>query len=145
MDTHGIIGVMATRKQRRRRAKEQRHEYEVVYVDDEGNEVEVDPEEVRPPAKPRTDNTGRPKRTESRGRRGRTLDPPSWPRTIRRGLLFAPIFFITVLLIMPDRNVLGAAAQTLLLLLIFVPFSYFMDRVFWRSQQKRLARSGGNS
>ena len=33
------------RKQRRRREKEQRHEYEVVYVDDEGNEVEVEPDE----------------------------------------------------------------------------------------------------
>ena len=134
---------MATRKQRRRRAKEQRHEYEVVYVDDEGNEVEVDHEEARP-AKERTEKSTGTKRTETRGR-GRTLDPPSWPRTIKRGLLFAPIFFATVLLIMPDRNVAGAVAQTLLLLLIFVPFSYFMDRVFWRSQQKRLARSGGNS
>ena len=46
---------------------------------------------------------------------------------------------------MPDRNIAGAVAQTLLLLVIFVPFSYFMDRVFWRSQQKRLARSGGGS
>jgi hypothetical protein len=134
---------MATRKQRRRRAKEQRHEYEVVYVDDEGNEVEVDPEEARP-AKERTEKSGRAKPTEARGR-GRSLDPPSWPRTLKRGLLFAPIFFATVLLIMPDRNVLGALAQTLLLLLIFVPFSYFMDRVFWRSQQKRLARSSGSS
>jgi hypothetical protein len=134
---------MATRKQRRRRAKEQRHEYEVVYVDDEGNEVEVEPDEVRP-AKERTEKSGRAKPTQA-GARGRTLDPPSWHKTIKRGLLFAPIFFVTVLLIMPDRNIAGAVAQTLLLLLIFVPFSYFMDRVFWRSQQKRLARSGGNS
>lgn len=134
---------MATRKQRRRRAKEHRHEYEVVYVDDEGNEVEVDPDEARP-AKERTEKGGRTKPTQARGR-GRALDPPSWPKTLKRGLLFAPIFFATVLLIMPDRNIAGAVAQTLLLLLIFVPFSYFMDRVFWRSQQKRLARSGGNS
>jgi hypothetical protein len=134
---------MATRKQRRRRAKEQRHEYEVVYVDDEGNEVEVEPDEVRP-AKERTEKSGRGKPTQASAR-GRTLDPPSWHKTIKRGLLFAPIFFVTVLLIMPDRNIAGAVAQTLLLLLIFVPFSYFMDRVFWRSQQKRLARSGGNS
>ena len=134
---------MATRKQRRRRAKEQRHEYEVVYVDDEGNEVEVDPEESRP-AKERSEKTSRARQTQGRAR-GRALDPPSWPRTFKRGLIFAPIFFATVLLIMPDRNVAAAFAQTLLLLLIFVPFSYFMDRVFWRSQQKRLARSGGNS
>ena len=133
---------MPTRKQRRRRAKEQRHEYEVIYVDDEGNEVEVDADEL-PPKKERSprQNTDR-----NQGRaRGRGIDPPSWRRTFRRGLIFAPIFFATVLLIMPDREMAAAVFQTLLLLVIFVPFSYFMDRVFWRSYQKRLARSSGRS
>ena len=37
---------MPTRKQRRKRQKDRRHEYEFVYVDEEGQEVEVDPEEV---------------------------------------------------------------------------------------------------
>lgn len=133
---------MPTRKQRRRRAKEQRHEYEVVYLDEEGNEVEVEPEE-RGPQKQRSEKSGTPRRTESRGR-SRGIDPPSWRRTFRRGLIFAPIFFATVLLIMPGRNIGGAIAQTLLLLVIFVPFSYFMDRVFWRSYQKRIARTGGS-
>jgi hypothetical protein len=32
----------------------------------------------------------------------------------------------------------GAFVQTSLLLAVFVPFSYFMDRVVWRQQQKRL-------
>jgi hypothetical protein len=131
-----------TRKQRRRRAKEQRHEYEVVYVDDEGNEVEVDPDELQPtkerPQKHKAD------RAAVRGR-GRGIDPPSWRRTFRRGLIFAPIFFATVLLIMPDRELAAAVFQTLLLLVIFIPFSYFMDRVFWRSYQKRLARSSERS
>ena len=140
MDARGIIDLMATRKQRRRRAKEQRHEYEVVYVDDEGNEVDVDPDEQRP-AKERADTSSTAKRT--RGRPRRAVDAPSWRRTFRRGLLFAPIFFGTVLLIMPDRNIAGAVAQTLLLLVIFVPFSYFMDRLVWRSHQKRLAKNTG--
>jgi hypothetical protein len=131
-----------TRKQRRRRAKEQRHEYEVVYVDDEGNEVEVDPDELQPPKeRPQKHKADR---AEVRGR-GRGIDPPSWRRTFRRGLIFAPIFFATVLLIMPDRELAAAVFQTLLLLVIFIPFSYFMDRVFWRSYQKRLARSSGGS
>ena len=38
---------MPTRKQRRRQQKSRRHEYEYVYVDDEGNEVEVDPALMR--------------------------------------------------------------------------------------------------
>ena len=37
---------MPTRKQRRRQAKEKRHEYEFVYVDDEGNELDDVPEEL---------------------------------------------------------------------------------------------------
>ena len=38
---------MPTRKQRRREAKARRHDYEYVYVDDEGNEVAVDQGELR--------------------------------------------------------------------------------------------------
>ena len=35
----------------------------------------------------------------------------------------------------------GAVVQTLFLLAIFVPFSYFMDRLVWRSHEKRLAKT----
>ncbi len=41
---------MATQKQRRRRAKEKRHEYELVFVDEEGVERPVEREEE--PRKP---------------------------------------------------------------------------------------------
>ena len=34
----------------------------------------------------------------------------------------------------------GAILQTVLLIGVFIPFSYFMDRVVWRQQQKRLGR-----
>ena len=37
---------MPTRKQRRRAQKERRHEYETVWVDAEGNELEEPPEEL---------------------------------------------------------------------------------------------------
>ena len=42
---------MPSRKQRKRRAKERRHEWEEVWVDDEGNEVE--PPDVDDEAAPR--------------------------------------------------------------------------------------------
>src|SRR5919198_2511809 len=42
--------TVATKKQRRRREKEARHEYEFVYVDHEGNEVEGDETAVHVPA-----------------------------------------------------------------------------------------------
>ena len=38
---------MPTRKQRRRRQKEQRHEYEFVTYDDEGQEIPVDSAELK--------------------------------------------------------------------------------------------------
>ena len=117
---------MATKKQRRRRAKEQRHDY--VWVDDEGNEV--DPEEATATGK-----------TATRARSSRR-DPqaPSWQRTLKRGAIFAPIMFATVLLLSPDMAMTTKITQTLLIVGIFIPFSYFLDRLFYRSALRRAAR-----
>jgi hypothetical protein len=118
---------MATRKQRKRRAKEQRHEY--VWEDEQGNEL--DPEDV--PARKTTSRA--PRRAA-----GRQPQPPSWPRTLKRALVFAPIMLVTVMLLSSNLGLGAQIAQTALLVAIFVPFSYFLDGVFWRSYQKRLAR-----
>jgi hypothetical protein len=116
---------VATKKQRRRRAKENRHEY--VWVDDEGNEVDA-PEDA-------------PEKRESRSSGGRR-DPqePSWQRSFRRGAIFAPIMFGTVFLLSPNLPLTTKITQTLLIVTIFVPFSYFLDRTFYRSAQRRAAR-----
>ncbi len=48
----------------------------------------------------------------------------------------------TVLLLAGNRlTFAGAVTQTLFLLAVFVPFSYFMDRLVWRSHEKRQARN----
>ena len=120
---------MATRKQRKRRAKEQRHEY--VWEDEQGNEV--DPEDA--PARKATSRA--PSRAAGTGRQPQ---PPSWPRTLKRALVFAPIMLVTVMLLSSGLSLGGQIAQAALLVAIFVPFSYFLDGVFWRSYQKRLAR-----
>lgn len=135
---------MANQKQRRRRAKEHRHDYDLVYVDEEGNEVPVETEQAaKPPA--RAKSAGKVNRTKgvaARGR-GRAVQPPSWPRVLKRGAIFAPIFLITVMLLGGSRVTLPAAiVQTALLIAVFLPFSYFMDRLVWRQYQKRLARDG---
>ena len=58
---------------------------------------------------------------------------------LKRGAIFAPIFFATVLLLGGDKiTYAGAFVQSTLLLAVFIPFSYFMDRIVWRQQQKRL-------
>lgn len=139
---------MATQKQRRRRAKEKRHEYDLVEIDSEGNETVLRASELKHDSGGKAATTGKPAQKRSEGakssaRRGRgTPQPPSWRRVLKRGALFAPIFLATVLLLSGDRlTFAGAVAQTILLLAFFVPVSYLMDRLVWRSYEKRLARS----
>jgi hypothetical protein len=119
---------MATKKQRRRRAKEQRHEY--VWVDDEGNEVDQDDT-------PGTNGDG----AKRASRMQRDPQAPSWSRTLRRGAIFAPIMFGTVFLLSPDLPLATKVTQTLVIVAIFIPFSYFIDQFFYRSFQRKRARA----
>jgi len=136
---------MANQKQRRRRAKEKRHEYDLVEIDGEGNETVLSARELRSeaPERPTSKATGR--RSAAKPPRG-TPQPPDWKRVLKRGAIFAPIFLATVLLLGGDRMTFaGAVVQTAFLLAIFIPFSYFMDRMVWRSHEKRLAKAAGRS
>lgn len=137
---------MATQKQRKRRAKEKRHDYDLVYIDEEGVEQPVEREDG--PRKP-PERVGRGKSATTsqkapagKSRRGREPQPPSWQRVLKRGAIFAPIFLVTVMLLGGDKMTLPAAiVQTALLISVFIPFSYFMDRVVWRQAQKRLGKT----
>jgi hypothetical protein len=120
---------MSTRKQRRRRAKELRHEY--VWEDEEGNEL--DPDEV-PGRKIEAQSSRSPARP------GREPQPPSWRRTLKRGLIFAPIMFVTVTLLSDNLPLTQQITQTAFIVAVFVPFSYLLDGVLWRSYKKRTAR-----
>jgi hypothetical protein len=134
---------MASQKQRRRRAKEKRHAYDLVEIDAEGNETLLTASELKAGAEPgKPAKRSEPKgRAKQRGGRG-TPQPPSWRRVLKRGAIFAPIFLATVLLLAGNRlTFAGAVTQTLFLLAVFVPFSYFMDRLVWRSHEKRQARN----
>ena len=133
---------MASKKQQRRRQKLQRHEYEEVYVDDEGNELDPEQAEELGVARPQKSRaTANPQPTS---RAGRAIEPPSWRRTARRGLLFFPLMLIVVFLLASDDDVttVGKVVQTLILMAFFLPFSYFMDTMVWRSYQRRTNRTG---
>ncbi len=126
---------MATKKQRRRREKEQRHEY--VWVDGDGNEIE--PEDA--PAKGTSARSA-----PAAG--ARTVHPPSWRKSFKRGAIFAPIMLATVMLLSGNLTFSQQVSQALFIVAIFIPFSYFLDRVFYRSFQKRTAKgrtAGGKS
>ena len=120
---------MPTRKQRRRRAKELRHEY--VWEDDEGNELDA------------TDAKERAGDSPSRrapARAGREPQAPSWTRTLKRGVIFAPIMFVTVMLLSNDLTLAGQIFQTAFIVAIFVPFSHLLDGLMYRSYTRRLAK-----
>jgi len=119
-----------TRIQRRRRAKERRHDYEYVYVDEEGREVDVE-EPERGPSKSK--NGKGPVRTRS----GRRVEPPSWNRVGKRALIFAPLMFITIRLLEHGEPLAATVFRTVFLLLVFLPFSYVMDSFLYRSFQRR--------
>jgi hypothetical protein len=129
-----------SRKQRRRQQKLRRHEWEEVLVDEEGNEVVVEPDGRATKAK------AKPERRSSNGRAPRRpireVPPPSWNRVIRRAGIFAPLMFATVWFLAGDKlSLADKVLQTLILLAFFLPFSYVMDRVAYRAYQRRLERS----
>jgi Flp pilus assembly protein TadB len=122
---------MATEKQRRRRAKEKRHAYDLVEIDAEGNETVVSASDVRSeesrPAKGA-------KQRAPRRQRG-VPQPPSWERSFRRAGLFAAIFFAVILLL--GNPIALAVYNAVLMAIVFVPFTYFLDRFMWRQYVKR--------
>jgi hypothetical protein len=120
---------MPTRKQRRRRAKEHRHEY--VWEDDEGNEL--DPADVK-------EQTGETRSQRAPARAGREPQAPSWSRTFKRGVIFAPVMFVTVMLLSSDLTLAQQIFQTAFIVGIFVPFSHLLDGLMYRSYKRRLAR-----
>ena len=65
------------------------------------------------------------------------IDPPSWTRVGRRALIFGPLMFITIRLLERGEPILASLFRTLFLLLIFLPFSYVMDAVLYRSYRRR--------
>ena len=132
---------MPSRKQRRRRAKTFRHEYAWVEYDDEGNPVEVAPEELpgrkekqerqaKAPAKGKAAPAGR-------GRSGRIPQPPSWRRSIRRGSIWGVFVLLTVVFLFQDMPLGARIAWGLLYALLFIPLTYWVDRMVYRGYLRR--------
>jgi hypothetical protein len=131
---------MATKKQQRRRQKLQRHEYEEVYVDEEGNEL--DPDEAEQMVGSTARKTEKGKAPARGGNERRALEPPSWRKTFRRGLIFFPLMLLVIFLLSPELSTAQKVINTVVLMGFFLPFSYFMDSMMWRSMQRRIARGG---
>jgi hypothetical protein len=138
---------MPTRKQRRRELKSKRHQYEFVYVDADGNELdEAPPELVEEEERRKSERTNGAKAAAStrgkkqppqRGSR-REPQPPSWNRAIKRSAILAAFFFI-IISFGAHGNVAIALIQTLPIVLFYVPLMYYMDRWMYRRYQAKLA------
>lgn len=129
---------MPTKKQRRRRQKDRRHDYEFVYVDDEGREVEVDPEEVE--QAPLKNGKQVAKRAPQKGRDARPVRkvaPPSWSKIGKRALIFFPLIFLAFSFVNSKQPVGTRLLVTVVYTAFFLPFMYLMDRAMYRSYLKR--------
>lgn len=127
---------MATKKQRRRREKLQRHEYEYVVENEEGEEVVVE--------SPRTETKAVAAKAGAKGQvvdaRGRVMQPPSWRRVAKRGAIFGPILAVLIWVTGSNLSTGAKLINIILLLLIFLPVSYLVDMLIYRSVQKRQQR-----
>lgn len=132
---------MPTRKQRRRQQKSRRHEYEYVYVDDEGKEVPVDPTELRPEKKNGKveTRTSTPKRAAGRAGQ-RVIEPPSWRRAVKRAAIWAPLLVVAMMLINRNVSAMQWVTSAAFLVAFFIPISYFTDSVAYRMYRKRVDR-----
>ena len=138
---------MPTRKQRRRQQKSRRHEWEYVYVDDEGHEVEADPEDVKgsqqqPTAKQLVGRpTGRPPHRTPRPRG--VPPPPTGRRAAKRAALLGALFVVVFAFGLGGKNSNPFAAVLIgvIYAVAFVPLQYFIDKVTYRAYLKRQSAS----
>ena len=127
---------MATKKQRRRRAKLQRHEWEYVETTEDGEEIVLDsPRGGRGEGK--AGENGAPKMVD---RRGRPIQKPSLQRVAKRGAIFGPLLFILVFITAGSLSTGQKILQSAFLVAIFLPFSYLMDVMLYRFLTRRQQR-----
>lgn len=128
---------MPSRKQKRREAKAKRHDYEFVYVDHSGNEVEAPPEETRPEKRSNGSRPAAKKGAPPARSRRRTPQPPSWQRAGRRALILGAVVFVLFGTLNKTHNYTGAAVAAVIYTALFIPFTYTLDRFAYRRWQAR--------
>jgi hypothetical protein len=137
---------MPTRKQRRRALKERRHEYETVWVDEEGNELEDPPDDVVTTTAKRDGATPRAKAQPQRGGRPVRVPPaPSWQRAAKRSLILGVVIFVAFYLAgakSGSNRLLSAIEITVIYTVLFMPFQFMIDRFAYTRYQRREAQAG---
>ena len=134
---------MPTRKQKRRELKSKRHDYEFVYLDGEGNELDEVPEQLAEPKKERT-NGSKPaagKRAQP-AQRGRRQPPvPSWNRALKRGAMLGAVVLV-LFSFGAKGHIVSVIPLALLYTALFVPFTFYIDRFAYKRWQARQPGGG---
>jgi len=131
---------MPTRKQRRRRQKEFRHEYETVVLDAEGNELPFDEETARLERAEKQASRATQKKNgkqPARTRAVREVKPPTWERAFKRGGTWGAVLFVVSVLFFKGTSLPVRIISGLLYAIAFIPLTYFIDRMAYRSYIRR--------
>jgi len=128
---------VATKKQRRRREKLRRHEWEYVQENDDGEEVVVE--------SPRDVDVVKAEKSEAEkgpvDARGRPVQKPSFQRLGKRAAIFGPLLFVLVFITGGDSlSTNQKVFQAVLLLAVFMPLSYLLDHAMYRMLMRRHER-----
>ena len=129
---------MPSKKQRRRREKLKRHEWELVQLDEEGNEIPIEPAQLKKVERAAQSN-GKPRARSTRA--PREVKPPSWSRSLKRAALFVPFLYIFLSLGKSAPPVWERIGIAVLYAVVFVPMFFFVDRMAYRGYKRRLDRS----
>jgi hypothetical protein len=143
---------MPTRKQRRRELKAKRHEYEFVYLDADGNELDEAPPELlerEQEKKSRSDtakaSSSQQKKQPARGGR-REPQPPSWNRAVKRAALLGAVVFVLFSLSAKGSNrYLAALVPAVIYTALFIPFTFLLDRFAYRRYVAKTGEGGGST
>jgi len=140
---------MPSKKQRRRREKTFRHEYETVLLDADGNEVPLDPEELRAEreAKQRNRAKAKPVATKGKKQTARASRPmrepprPSWRRAIKRGGTMGGLMLVAFIFIFKSGALIQRIGIGVFYGLAFIPLTFWIDRTAYRTYERRLAKA----
>jgi hypothetical protein len=140
---------MPSRKQRRRREKSFRHEYETVLLDGEGNEIPLAPEELRAEreAKQKERAQARPaaakgKKQPAKGKRPMRVPPvPSWRRAIKRGGTMGALMLVAFVFVFKNGPLPQRLGIGIFYGVAFVPLTFWIDRTAYRTYERRVAKA----
>jgi hypothetical protein len=136
---------MPTRKQRRRRSKDFRHDVRVYEVDAEGNEVpiaELRARDDKPKAAAAKGAKGKQTKSarDKRGRVVRPVPPPSWERAFKRGGAMGGLMLVAFLFLFKNATLELRIAWGAFYALAFIPLTYWIDRTSHRTYVRRVAK-----